>query len=288
MNLDFTYNKYAEIIKTVSESSYKPITIRDHIANSNLPQKCIIIRHDVDLDPSVQIKFAELENSYGIKTSYYFRYIEKIYKKKMINKVFALGHEIGYHYEVITKAKGDSEKAIEIFQDELLHFQKNWNCVTICPHGGSFLYNVDGYSLKDIIKLIPKLLTKSSVFSSWNNSDIWSKYNFKDFKILGDAYKSIDFTNVLYLSDTGRSWDNRYKRLDIVNSQINPKFDIRNTDEIIDVIKKGLVDKIYLLVHFEQWKDNFRDWLSWYAAQIIRRTGKKIIFKMKRKQEKKS
>lgn len=283
MNFDFSYKKYNKIVDVISESEYEVITIRDYIRLTELPQKFIIIRHDVDLDPYQQVNFAELEANYGIKTSYYFRYIEKVYKEEIINRIFSLGHEVGYHYEVNTKAKGDSVKAIKIFQNELSHFQKNWNCLTVCPHGGSFVDNVDGYALKDIIKLIPKLLSKSSVFSNWTNFDIWSKCSFKDFKILGDAYKSIDFTDILYLSDTGRSWDNRYKRLDKVNSNINPNFDIRKSDEIIDVIKKGSVDKIYLLVHFEQWKDNFKDWLFWYTAQIIRRNGKKIIFKMKQR-----
>ncbi len=112
---------------------------------------------------------------------------------------------------------------------------------------------------------------------------MWDKNSFEDFGIIGDAYKSIDFSEILYLSDTGRSWDNKYKRLDKVNSRVNPNFNIRKSDDIIDVIKKGAADNIYLLVHFEQWKNNFWDWLSWYAAQIVRRTGKKIIFKMKQK-----
>ena len=68
-----------------------------------------------------------------------------------------------------------------------------------------------------------------------------------------------------------------------MDSHITPHFNIRKSDEIIDVIRKGSTDKIYLLVHFEQWKDNIIDWLTWYATQIIRRNGKKFIYKMKGK-----
>jgi hypothetical protein len=110
---------------------------------------------------------------------------------------------------------------------------------------------------------------------------MWKENKFDDFGIIGDAYKSVDFSDIMYLSDTGRSWDQRYKRLDKVDSSINPLFDIKSSNDIIDVIEKGEVNKIYLLVHFEQWKDNLFDWLGWYAAQVIRRTGKRIIFRNK-------
>lgn len=282
MSLDFTLAKYREIVDAIAGSEYKVLTIKDYILSSRLPEKYIIIRHDVDLDPHYQVRFAELEHQSGIHTSYYFRYVEKIFKKDVIDKVCSLGHEIGYHYEVFTKARGDEKAAMEMFRDEIAVFKKHWDIVTVCPHGGSFVDHTDGYDLKGIIRLIPKMLSKKSVFSKWVNFDIWEKYRFDEFGIIGDSYKSFDFSNILYLSDTGRSWDIRFKRLDKVNSNVNPHFPVRKSDEIIEIIRSGKVNKIYLLVHFEQWKDNFTDWLSWYAAQIIRRTGKKILFGMKK------
>jgi hypothetical protein len=281
MALDFTLKKYIEIINAISKSGYQVITISDYISLPKLPEKFIILRHDVDIDSDYQVKFAELEHNQGIHSSYYFRYVKNVYKKDAIDSVYHLGHEVGYHYEVFTKAKGDEKKAIDLFRSELTVFKENWGSKTVCPHGGSFIDNIDGYALKDIIHLIPKFFSKKSVFSSWSNFDLWGKNKFDDFQIIGDAYRSIDFSDILYLSDTGRSWDRRFKRLDKVDSNINPHYNIRKSDEIIDLIKKGEVNKIYLLIHFEQWKDNFYDWVSWYIAQLIRRNGKKLIFRMK-------
>lgn len=280
MNLDFSFKKYKEILSAISDSQYTIITIEEYILNTDLPDKYIIIRHDVDLDPNYQIKFAELEHSFNIRSSFYFRYIDKIYKKDIIDRISQLGHSVGYHYEVFTKAKGDPLLAITIFREELAHFKKNWACKTVCPHGGSFIDNTDGYSLKNMVKLIPKVLSGKKVFSKFTNFDIWDYHKFEDFGILGDAYRSVDFTNFLYLSDTGRSWDSRFKRLDRVKSDINPKFDIKASDGIIKVIQNQEADKIYMLVHAEQWKDNYLDWLGWYVAQLIRRMGKRVIFRM--------
>jgi hypothetical protein len=281
MALDFTYTKYKEIVEAISKSDYKVITIGEYIQSSKLPDKFIILRHDVDLDSFYQIKFAELENNLGIHTSYYFRYIEQIYNENIIDKVKDLGHEVGYHYEVFTKAKGNPQIALKLFREELKNYSDNWNSKTVCPHGGSFVDNADGYSLKNIIKLVPKILMGKSVFSKHINFDLWDENSFDDFGIIGDAYRSVDFSEILYLSDTGRSWDNKYKRLDKVESKINPNFKIKSSNDIIKVINNHEADKIYLLVHFEQWKDSFKDWVFWYIAQIIRRTGKKIIFRNK-------
>lgn len=279
MSLDFTFNKYAEIIGAIASSDYEVITIENYILRKELPPKYIIIRHDVDLDPYYQLKFADLENTNNIFTSYYFRYIETIYKEDVITKIKNLGHEVGYHYEVFTKAKGNPEEAILIFREEQDEFAAHWKSKTVCPHGGSFVDNQNGYALKDIIKLLPKLLSGKTLFSKHVNFDMWDKHSFEDFNIIGDAYRSIDFSDILYLSDTGRSWDQRYKRLDRVDSNINPHYNVKSSDDIIQIIKTGKVNKIYLLIHFEQWKDNFKDWMGWYAAQVIRRTGKRLIFR---------
>jgi hypothetical protein len=281
MSLDFTFSKYKQIIAAIASSEYQVLKIRDYITLDKLPEKFIIIRHDVDLDAYYQLQFARMERQMGINTSYYFRYIDKTFKQEVISEVAGLGHEVGYHYEVFTKAKGNHDEAIKLFKKEQAVFSEKWKSNTVCPHGGSFVDNADGYSLKNMITLIPKLISGKKVFSRHVNFDLWDTHAFADFGIIGDAYRSVDFSDILYLSDTGRSWDQRYKRLDKVDSRVNPLFDIKSSDDIIDVIKNESVNNIYLLVHFEQWKDNFKDWLGWYAAQIIRRTGKKIIFRGK-------
>ncbi len=281
MPLDFTYGRYAKLIHAIANSEYEVITIKDYILSESLPEKFIILRHDVDLDPYHQLKFAELERVNGISASYYFRFIDKVFKRDVINSIALMGHEVGYHYEVITKAEGDPVRAMQIFRDEQKVFADCWKSKTVCPHGGSFVAKTDGYSLKNMIKLIPKLLSGQQVFSKYVNFDMWNANSFEDYGLIGDAYHSIDFSDILYLSDTGRSWDNRFKRLDKVSSRVNQSFTVNSTNDIIDIIKGKKTDKIYLLVHFEQWKDNVFDWLSWYAAQVIRRVGKRVIFRNK-------
>lgn len=279
MVLDFSQKKYKKLLEAIASSNYKVIRIRDHIEKSTIPEKTIILRHDVDLDAHYQLQFAELEKEFNIQSSYYFRTVGGVFDEKVITQVKKLGHEVGYHYEVFTKAKGDEKKAVKIFRKEQAVFFEKWGSLTVCPHGGSFVSDANGYSLQNILGLIPKLFAGKKVFSTHINFDLWENNEFDELGVIGDAYSSFDFADILYLSDTGRSWQEKYKRLDKVDSTVNPKFNIRSTDDIIRVIKNNEANKIYILVHFEQWKNNLFDWATWYAAQIIRRTGKRLLLK---------
>jgi hypothetical protein len=46
-----------------------------------------------------------------------------------------------------------------------------------------------------------------SPLSKWDSRLLWQKYNYRDFGITGEPYFDIDFSQVLYLTDTGRRWD---------------------------------------------------------------------------------
>jgi hypothetical protein len=50
---------------------------------------------------------AELEHELGIQSTYYFRF-PYTFKPDIIGKIHDLGHEVGYHYEVLSKANSAS------------------------------------------------------------------------------------------------------------------------------------------------------------------------------------
>jgi|ERR1035437_5345325 hypothetical protein len=46
-----------------------------------------------------------------------------------------------------------------------------------------------------------------SPLSKYDSKDLWKKYNYRDYKIIGEPYFDVDFNKVFYLTDTGRRWD---------------------------------------------------------------------------------
>ena len=43
--------------------------------------------------------------------------------------------------------------------------------------------------------------------SKWDSKDLWKKYNYRDYGIIGEPYFDVNFDNMFYLTDTGRRWD---------------------------------------------------------------------------------
>ena len=133
--LDFTLRTYKKLLTRIINSSYEPITVARYLSGSDLPERFIILRHDVDRKPERAEKMAAIENELGIKSTYYFRKNSHVFKPDIIKPIPSMGHEIGYHYEVLDKAKGNIERARLFFKEELKLFKNIVDVKTVFMHG---------------------------------------------------------------------------------------------------------------------------------------------------------
>lgn len=241
MNLDFTLKRYEELCKFLLDIEIKTSKVKEYLT-SKVYNRNIIIRHDVDRLPQSALRMAMIEKKYGIESSYYFRMEKRVFIPSVIEAIAKLGHEIGYHYEVVDKARGDLEKGIEIFAEELAKFKKICDVKTIAMHGNPL--------------------------SKWDNKVIWSKYNFKDYGIIGEVYLSIDYNKVIYFSDTGRTWlSNKHKLKDYVSTPFTQLY-VSSTDELMDFLKKCTQD-VCLLVHPNRWAANWYEYIYQWMFDTI-------------------
>jgi len=176
---DFTTKTYMSLLEALKDQAYCFLTFRRFIVRSE--EKMITLRHDVDLKPKNSLEIARLERNMGIKASYYFRAAPVSWDEGIIRKVAEMGHEVGYHYETMETCRGDVVKAYEEFCRNLGNFRKIASIDTVCMHG--------------------------SPLSKWDNRDLWETYDYRDYGIIAEPYFDVDFNEVLYLTDTGRRWD---------------------------------------------------------------------------------
>lgn len=254
--MDFFLEKATLLIKILIEEKYRFIDTKDFIKNEF--QKYAILRHDIDKNPKNALKIARIENSFGIKGIYYFRIHSKVFKPDIIKEIYSLGHEIGYHYEDYTNAHGDHVKAIASFKKNLSKLREVVPIRTIC---------MDGRPL-----------------SKYNNLDLWKFYDYRDFGIDFEPYLDVDFSKVLYLTDTGRGW-NLVKfsvRDKVGNSFI---YNNKTTSELVEDIKNGnLPDMIMLTIHPQRWHDNSFLWLRELLLQRIKNVLKFVLIKLRKNQ----
>lgn len=257
LNRDFTLTKFGELCGAISGSGYEVLTIRKYLTKADKPEKFIITRHDVDENIDLGLKMAKIEQESGIHSTYYIRMVKGAFNPIIIGKIVDMGHEVGYHYEVLDKAKGDKSRAIEIFGEELSMLRDVCDVDTICMHGN------------------PR--------TKWDNRDLWKNYRFEDYGITGEAYLSVDFGDVLYLSDTGRNWGSRYKVKDTVNSVYGKDIlaRINTTDDVIGLLNQRGFDKIYMLSH-PWWNDGFSPWARDLIWQSVKNVVKARIIRSKR------
>jgi hypothetical protein len=177
--MDYTIKTYQSLLNSLLWQGFS-FQRFDHYLTHPEP-KAIILRHDVDLLPENSWKTAQLENSLGISGTYYFRAVAESWDERIMKEIASMGHEVGYHYECLTKYKGNYELAIEDFKTNLSRMRNIVPITTVCMHG--------------------------SPLSKYDNRFLWEKYDFVDYGIIGEPYFDIDFSEVLYLTDTGRRWD---------------------------------------------------------------------------------
>jgi hypothetical protein len=249
MNIrDFTYTQLIALYSILDDAGYQILSFEKYLRGKPLDKKFVILRHDVDRKKENALKMAKIEHERGITSSYYFRY-PSTFDPDLITKISAMGHEIGYHYEVLAKTKGDYKKAIQLFGEELLAFRKFYDIKTCCPHG--------------------------SPLSRFDNREFWKMNDFRAFGISGDAQLSVN-DPVVFFSDTGRSWDNRNNLRDSVVNSSTPT-GICSTDDLMEFIRHGSPPTLYISIHPERWTAGGLRWYFQRYADVIYNTGRIII-----------
>jgi hypothetical protein len=254
--IDFTFRKYRLLLDSISKAGYTFQTVENFFSEPQ--EKTVILRHDVDSWPGNALQMAAMEAESGIMATYYFRVSPLSYNAKFITKISAMGHEIGYHYEDLTSHKGDFLRAGKSFERNLKLFRNFYDVRTIAMHG--------------------------KPMSSWDNLDLWKKFNYTDYGIIGDPYLSIDFNKVLYLTDTGNCWDGyQYNIRDSVKNAYS--FPIHTTDDLVAHLDKQLLPKqIMLNVHPARWNDNLLKWfVRYYILTLPKYQAKKWVKKCRNK-----
>jgi hypothetical protein len=240
---DFTYYKYEKLIKSIIVENIPIYTIIDW--HNLKPNSGIVIRHDIDRRVKNALDIAELEYIYGIKSTYYFRKTKNSFNPEIIKKIADMGHEIGYHYEDLSLANGNYEKAKKLFSYHLTKLRNIASVETCAMHGRPF--------------------------SKYDNRDIWKSYKLEDFGLEAEAFLSINYTDCYYYTDTGRSWaDNSANIRDKVAT--NKKADVSSTDELINFIKNNKNQKIAIVAHPERWAKNL---LNYLYSQIYDQSSNK-------------
>jgi hypothetical protein len=229
---DFTLEAYRRYLVAIKGHFHGTVPFRELIGHE-LPQRFCSLRHDVDRKTHRALDMARLEHELGLVASYYFR-VPYTFDPAVIRAIEAMGHEVGYHYENLSETDGDVEKALVDFGEKLHRLRTLANVTTCCMHGRPL--------------------------KPYDNRDLWrdpSRHRLlkERFGVLGELYLDIDYTDIAYITDTGRNWTSgRSNRRDHVDSTIQASFD--SGEALMKYFLERPHHRLVFQVHPERWTDS--------------------------------
>jgi hypothetical protein len=258
--LDFTLHIYRRLLESLLQQGYQFLTFEQYLSSSSaeLSPKFILLRHDVDLKAHNSLLTAQIEHQLGIRATYYFRVVPQSNQPDIIRSIAALNHEIGYHYEDMAICQGDHQRAYAHFQEQLVYFRQFYPVRTICMHGAPT--------------------------SQWDGKELWKKYDYRDLGIIGEPYFDIDFSQMFYLTDTGRCWDG-YKvsvrdKIPVYQDQWNAQGLVyHTTSDVIRAAEQGsLPSRIMITTHPQRWTNSLLAWFKELTVQSLKNIIKRLFF----------
>lgn len=99
---DFTLDNYRRLIRLAKEKGFLFILHKDEFMQD---RKDIIWRHDVEFEPDIALKMAQIEYEEGVVASYFFQLHSPYYNvvdthyKEVFHKIKNLGHLVGLHFD---------------------------------------------------------------------------------------------------------------------------------------------------------------------------------------------
>jgi len=311
---DFTFEIYSIMITVLKDSGYCFQTFQEFLEKPL--EKVVLMRHDVDRKSNNAHKMARLEQSNQINSTYYFRTSTECQQPEIIKQISEMSHEIGYHYENLSTAAGELkiEDGIlrtinRLFSETLkLRMTKSTNSKqdymnnnemekqrgfeeiidVVDSNLKSYIVKFFEIGIRDfessLIKLrniapIKTISMHGSPMSSIDNRLLWLKYNYRDYGITSEPYFDIDYNDVFYITDAGRTWhDPKANQRDRVQTKYN--FVFQNQNEITKALRaKKLPDRILINIHPEHWTDSTFEWYKIWAVRKGKNFVKRLILR---------
>lgn len=253
VELDFTFAAFARLLEALRNSGYRGVTTNDPAlrGRGEPGERIVFLRHDVDQDSPNALRLAQLERPAGLTGIYYFRNRRGRFARELIEGVAVLGHEIGYHYDCYSQARGDRDEALRMFARELEALRRIAPVRTASMHG--------------------------SPLSRWDNRALWEVADRRKFGIEFEPYLDLDRKRFAYLTDTGRSWDGHpasvRDRMDTAQ-QVR----VRTTNQFIKRLERGsLPAALMITIHPQRWNGRFRPWLRELVWQNLKNPVKRLV-----------
>jgi len=220
----YALEDYLRLLDDLVAAGFPLHPIRDYFAAPVAPP-FVYLRHDIERQPRRALAMARREADRGIRASYYFRCDARgQFPAGIMRHLADLGHEVGFRYECLGRCRGNTDTALVRFETELAAARQITLIETVAPLGQ---------------RLLPAQRTDST-----------TGVGPEGLTLLGDA-AAIDYTHILYITDSGGCFGSRHNRHDHsggpqLGEPVTPR------DLAAWLLEQG-VQRVMLNCHPERW-----------------------------------
>ena len=257
---DFTLKIYCDLLEAFKKAGYDVVTFEQY-CEGRRAERMLVLRHDVELKAVNSLIVARKEAELGLETSYYFRVVPQSNKPDIIREIVSLGHEVGYHYVDMSLCSGDEVRAVKHFEQWLNYFRSFYPVKTICMHGAPM--------------------------SKYDSRDIWQWADYRSYGLIGEPYFDADFSQMFYITDTGRRWDGWKVSVRDKIPKYQDEWEKRgwvyhSTEDIIKALRDGSFPKqVMMTTHPQRWTDDNVAWWKELILQNIKNAVKWLKLQIK-------
>jgi hypothetical protein len=258
----FLYKQWEIFCRELNNNGIHSVTAASLLNENVNKEEFLVLKHDVETNPSKALRLAEIENRYFHKGSYYVQaYLLHDEKNiEVLKKIRDLGHEVSYHHDVMDSNKGNMEKArLEFLRYKELFEQNGFTISTVCQHGNPVIERQGYTSNRDFFR------------------DNGIQNEFSSVAEIMVNYKDKLKVNYKYISDAGYGWKVIFdpENNDIYDSN-DKNIPINDLKDVITYLKKNRC--VIISTHPHRWHSNkYNALLKDSIFKIIKNIAKLLL-----------
>jgi hypothetical protein len=253
------WEKFCSDLKNAGIFSVTPA----RLLKENSRTRFLVLKHDVETDPSRALIMAEIENAHGHAGVYYVQAYLLDDKKniEILQRIKELGHEVSYHHDVMDFCSGDIKKAGDEFERNAGIFKNaGFEIITVCQHGNPVIERKGYASNRDLFR----------------NSAMADR--FRNISEIMVNFKSRINADYQYISDAGYGWKiiSDPENNDIVFSG-NRDIPLPDLNAVLVTVKES---SCFISTHPHRWHESaFSAFFKDSLFRIVK-TAAKLILKI--------
>lgn len=125
---DFTLDNYRRLIHLAKEKGFQFILHKDEFVPE---RKDIIWRHDVEFEPDIALKMAQIEHETGVQATYFFQLHSGFYNvmsghyRRVFHQIKEFGHCVGLHFDSAYWGITSEDQLNEFIKIDKEYLEKN-------------------------------------------------------------------------------------------------------------------------------------------------------------------